>query len=193
LLSRDEILELFQRTGVLMKGHFLLSSGLHSPFYLQCARIQQYPQDFSRLCAALARPFRDSSIEVVVGPAIGAIILSYEMARQLEARCMFAEREEGKMVLRRGFFLKPGERVLVVEDVVTTGGSAREVVELVKREGALPIGVAALVDRSEGKASLGTSLKSLIQLSLPAYHPQDCPLCRQGVPLVKPGSKVFTY
>jgi orotate phosphoribosyltransferase len=175
-------LKVFEEKGAFLEGHFLLSSGLHSPNYLQCALILQYP-DLSEKIA------KDLKIDVVVGPALGGIVISYELARALKVRGIFAEREEGKMTLRRGFSINPGEKVLICEDVVTTGGSALEVANLIKEYGGDVIAFACIVDRSGGKAIFEKPLYSLIQLKLDTYKPEECPLCQKGLPLVKPGSR----
>ncbi|MBE3572059.1 MAG: orotate phosphoribosyltransferase [Moorella humiferrea] len=192
MLTREEIMDIFRRTGVLWEGHFVLTSGLHSAHYLQCARVQQYPEENTLLCRELAEKFKDQNIDTVIGPAIGAIIMSYEISRHLGTRALFAERENGVMTLRRSFTLEPGERVLVVEDVITTGGSAREVIEVVKQHGAVPVAVGALVDRSGGRADLGLPIHSLITFDIETYKPDNCPLCRKGLPIVKPGSRQIT-
>ncbi|QGP91395.1 Orotate phosphoribosyltransferase [Neomoorella glycerini] len=192
MLDREEIMAIFRRTGVLWEGHFVLTSGLHSGRYLQCARVQQFPEENALLCRDLAARFKDQGITAVVGPAIGAIIMSYEMARHLGARALFTERENGVMTLRRSFTLEPGERVLVVEDVITTGGSVKEVIEVVKQYNAVPVGAGVLVDRSGGRADVGVPVQSLITFDIETYKPEDCPLCRQGLPVVKPGSRQGT-
>ena len=188
-MTREEILELFTKTDVLKTGHFLLTSGLHSDKYLQCAQLLQYPEATEKAIAELANNFKDKGIETVVGPAMGGIIISYEMARQLGAKAIFTEREDGKMALRRGFAIKPGEKILVVEDVVTTGGSVKEVIYLVKELGGEVVAVAALVDRSGGKVDFGVSAYYLLDLDVKSYAPEECPLCKEGLPLVKPGSR----
>jgi orotate phosphoribosyltransferase len=188
-LSEVEVLELLEAHGALQRGHFLLSSGMHSPHYVQCALLLQYPEVTARVCQSLAHPFQQEAVAVVIGPAIGAIPLAYETARQLGARGLWAERVEGRLALRRSFALGPGERVLVVEDVVTTGGSAKEVAELAERAGAEVVGVAAVVDRSAGAHGLRCRFEPLVRLDVEAYVPTACPLCEQGVPLVKPGSR----
>lgn len=187
--AEAEVLALLQRHGALQQGHFLLSSGMHSSHYVQCALLLQYPELTAQLCAALAEPFRGMGVQVVVGPAVGAVVLAYETARQLGARALWAERSEGKLTLRRSFRVEPGERVLVVEDVVTTGGSAREVALLAERAGASVVGVAAVVDRSAGNHGLRWRFEPLARLEVEAYLPPLCPLCREGLPLVKPGSR----
>jgi len=187
---REAILEVFREAGALLEGHFLLSSGLHSPKYLQCALVLQDPARAERLCSRLARAFADDRVETVVGPAMGGILVAYELARALGATAIFAEREEGRMRLRRGFRIEPGERVLLAEDVVTTGGSLREVLALVREAGAEVVGVAALVDRTSGRdPAFGMPLTALVQLDVPTHVPEECPLCREGVPVVKPGSR----
>jgi orotate phosphoribosyltransferase len=187
---REAILETFREAGALLEGHFLLSSGLHSPKYLQCALVLQDPARAERLCGQLARAFADDRIETVLGPAMGGILVAYELARALGARAIFAEREEGRMRLRRGFRIEPRQRVLLAEDVVTTGGSLREVLALVREAGAEVVGVAALVDRTSGRdPGFGTPLTALVQLDVPTHVPEECPLCREGVPVVKPGSR----
>ncbi|MCG1011392.1 orotate phosphoribosyltransferase [Tepidanaerobacter sp. GT38] len=191
-MTREEILELFTKTDVLKSGHFLLTSGLHSGKYLQCAQLLQYPDATEKAVGELAKRFKEVGIETVVGPAMGGIIISYEMARQLGARSIFAEREDGKMTLRRGFTIKPGEKVLVVEDVVTTGGSVKEVISLIKELGGEVAAVAALVDRSGGKVDFGVPAHYLLDLEVKAYAPDECPLCKDGIPIVKPGSRKLT-
>jgi len=187
---REAILEVFREAGALLEGHFLLSSGLHSPKYLQCALVLQDPARAERLCSRLARAFADDRVETVVGPAMGGILVAYELARALGARAIFAEREEERMRLRRGFRIEPGQRVLLAEDVVTTGGSLREVLALVREAGAEVVGVAALVDRTSGRdPGFEMPLTALVQLDVPTHVPEECPLCREGVPVVKPGSR----
>jgi len=182
-------LQMFKDTDALLEGHFLLTSGKHSSKYLQCAKILQYPNLAEAICKDLAKNFEGQEIDVVIGPAIGAITLSYELARQLNCRSIFAEREDGIMKLRRGFKIEEGEKVLVVEDVITTGGSVKEVIELVKESGGEIVAVAGIVDRSGGKVDLGYPLKTLLTLNIETYEPDNCPLCREGILLVKPGSR----
>lgn len=183
------ILSLFERSGALLRGHFLLTSGLHSPVYLQCALVLQNPANAEQLGRALAEEFKDERIDAVVAPAVGGIIVAHEVARALGARGLFTEREAGAMTLRRGFSLSPGERVLVVEDVVTTGGSTRETMDAVRQAGGVVVGAGALVDRSGGAVDLGVRRAALITLSVPTYDPVECPQCREGMPAVKPGSR----
>ncbi len=188
-MTREEILKLFSDTGVLKTGHFLLTSGRHSDKYLQCAQLLQYPKATEQVCSELAGHFQDMNIQTVIGPAMGGIILSYEMGRQLDVRSIFAEREDGKMALRRGFAVKPSERVLVVEDVVTTGGSVKEVISLIKELGGEVAVVAALVDRSGKKVDFGVPAYYLLDLEVKSYIPEECPLCKKGLPITKPGSR----
>lgn len=184
------VISLLLKTGGLLRGHFLLSSGLHSPQYLQCALLLQHPKRASHLGKELAKKFNQEKIEIVIGPALGGIIIAYEVARALGTRALFSERVEEKMQLRRGFKINPGEKVLVVEDVITTGGSAKEVVELVNELGGVVVGVGALIDRSQGKVNFGVPLKTLASLNIETYSREACPLCREGLPLVKPGSRI---
>lgn len=189
MLAEERVLHLLRTTGALLDGHFRLTSGRHSDRYIQCARLLQHPQYAAELGDALAERFAGNEVSAVVGPAIGGILVSYEVARYLGVRSLFTERENGRMTLRRGFSLAEGERVLVVEDVITTGGSVEEVLAVVREHGAVPVGVGFLVDRSGGKLSWPMRLESLIRLNVSSYPPEECPLCRQGVPVVKPGSR----
>ncbi|NLY77244.1 MAG: orotate phosphoribosyltransferase [Tissierellia bacterium] len=188
-MDKDKVLEIFQRTGALKEGHFILTSGRHSSQYLQCAQIFQYPDYSEQITALLAQNFSEDYIDVVIGPAIGGIILSYEMGRLLGVKTLFAERENGIMTLRRDFKISQGSRVLVVEDVVTTGGSVKEVIELVDKAGGKVVGVGAIVDRSNGKVDFGCKFSSVISMEIPSFEKAECPLCKQGVPAVKPGSR----
>jgi orotate phosphoribosyltransferase len=188
-LTKEEVLNLFKETGALLEGHFRLTSGLHSPQYFQCAKVLQYPQHAQKLCWEIAINFMSEKVNVVIGPALGGIIVAQEVARLMSCRAIFAEREEGKMTLRRGFEIKPGERVLVVEDVVTTGGSISEVIELVKNAEAQLIGVGFLVDRSQNRIIFDVPKFSVIEMAVVTYPPDECPLCKKGIPIVKPGSR----
>lgn len=190
MLSQNEVLEMFKEAGVLKVGHFLLTSGRHSDRYLQCANIFKNTKYSERLCAALAEQFKDFNVELVIGPALGAVQMAYEVSRHLGCVNFFAERVEGEMALRRGFSIKPGQRVLVVEDVVTTGGSVLEVIDIVKQSGGQVVGVGVIVDRSGGKADFGVPLKSVISMQVESWEPEECPLCKSGqIELVKPGSR----
>ncbi len=185
-------LKAFKDAGALLEGHFLLSSGLHSGQYLQCALLLRYPSRAKKLCGELAAKFKSKRIEAVIGPAYGGIIVAYELARALGARALFTERKDGRMQLRRGFKIKPGERVLVAEDVVTTGKSVNELLRAIRPYKAKIVAVAALIDRSSkrGQAPFGKIVfKSLKKIKIKAYKPKDCPLCKSKIPLIKPGSR----
>ncbi|KGK90448.1 Orotate phosphoribosyltransferase [Desulfosporosinus sp. HMP52] len=188
-LTTEEYMDLFRKSEALLEGHFLLTSGKHSAQYMQCAQVLQHPDRAGILAEGLASQFRDMDVQTVIGPATGGILVAHEVAKALGVRSLFTERENGIMRLRRGFTISPGERVLVVEDVITTGGSVREVLTVVKEFGATALGVGVLVDRSGGKVDFGLPQCSVIQLSIQAYEAQDCPLCAQGIPAVKPGSR----
>jgi len=188
-MNRDDLLDLFRRSSALLEGHFRLSSGLHSSGYLQCALVLQHPQHAAPLGEALAGPLRQLRPATVLSPALGGLIIGHEVARALGARAIFAEREDGVLRLRRGFTLTEAERVVVVEDVLTTGGSTRETMQVARAAGAQVLAAAAIIDRSGGTASLDVPLHALASLSLPTYEPAACPLCAQGVPLTKPGSR----
>lgn len=188
-MTESEIMHLLEQTGAYLEGHFLLTSGRHSDRYFEKFRVLEHPQHAERLCKELARRFQDVSVDVVIGPAVGGIILAYETARHLGARAIFVEREAGRMRLRRGFAIEPGEKVLVVEDVVTTGGSVREVVDLVEHTDSQIQGVGILMDRSGGTIDLGYRLEALVTLDIQSYDPRDCPLCQQGIPITQRGSR----
>lgn len=190
MYAQEEILEILKEKEVLLSGHFRLTSGRHAAYYIQCARILQYPEIAGKLCEQLAGYFAAEKIDVVTGPAMGAIIIAYETARALGVKTVFAERDNGVMTLRRGFSVKPGDRVLVVEDVVTTGGSVKEVIDLMREMGADVVGAGVFVDRSNGKADLGVPLKALVSLEIESFDPANCPLCAEGkLPAIKPGSR----
>lgn len=188
-LTPDEYLDIFRKSEALLDGHFLLTSGKHSAQYMQCAQVLQYPDRAGILAEGLASQFRDMGVQTVIGPATGGILVAHEVAKALGTRALFTERENGIMRLRRGFTLSPGERVLVVEDVITTGGSVREVLAVVKEFEAIPVGVGILVDRTGGTVDFGLPMASLIQLHIQAYEALGCPLCAQGIPAIKPGSR----
>ncbi len=200
----DAILSVFRRVGALLEGHFRLTSGLHSPGYLQCALVLQHPREAEACGAAIAEHVRVRQIETVLSPALGGIVIGQEVARALGVRAIFAERQDTKLALRRGFTLAPGERVLVVEDVVTTGGSTRETIDLARASGAEVVGAAAIIDRSGGRPASGPGeaagqttgpqgldvpFHALATVALPTYSPESCPLCAAGQPVVKPGSR----
>lgn len=188
-MKEAEIKKLLTDTGAVMEGHFLLTSGLHSPLYVEKFQVLQHPKHTEQLCQALADKFRSENVQLVVGPVTGGILLAHEVGKSLGTRAIFTERENGKMTLRRGFVIQPGERVLVVEDIVTTGGSVQEVIEVVREHGGQVIGVGMLVDRSGGKARFDIPAKALLELDVTTYKPEACPLCQQGVPMTKRGSR----
>jgi len=188
-MTRDELLDLSRRSGALLEGHFRLSSGLHSPGYLQCALVLQHPQPAEMLGRAIGERTRDLRPTVVLSPALGGVIIGQEVGRALGVRAIFAERQDGALTLRRGFLLAETDRVLVVEDVLTTGGSTRETMQVAAAAGAHVVGVASIVDRSGGTARFDVPYASLLPIDLPTYEPDKCPLCAQGLPVVKPGSR----
>ncbi len=189
MLSNEQIIEILERTGSLKTGHFVLSSGLHSNKYVQCALALSYPKEADRLCSTLAEKLADIEIDVVVGPAMGGVVVAYELARALGVQGIFSERVDDRMFLRRGFEIKPGQKVLVIEDVVTTGKSAKEVMGMLAEMGAEVVAVAAIIDRSNGKADFGVPFKALLQLDIPTFEPVRCPMCAAGTVAVKPGSR----
>lgn len=191
-MTNEEVLQTFSDCGALLTGHFLLTSGLHSPRYLQCALVLQHPTIAEKLCSVLAAKIqadeRVGPIDLVIAPALGGVIVAHEVARALGVRALFTERQEG-MTLRRGFQINPGERCLVVEDVVTTGGSTREVIEVVRTLGGVAVGAGSLIDRSGGTVDLGVPRHALATLEVPSYKAEDCPMCKEGSTAIKPGSR----
>ncbi len=182
--------DILVRTGAIIKGHFLLTSGMHSDTYIQCAQVLRFPKYTAQLIGVIAKAFARDNIDLVAGPAVGGIIVAYETGRQLGVPALFTERENGSMTLRRGFEVPAGARVLVVEDVVTTGGSVMEVIEVIKNSNAVVAGVGLLVDRSEGKADFGVKKYAVLNLKTNIYAPgESCPMCHSGQPLIKPGSR----
>ena len=192
MLTKEQVLDILKEAGVLLEGHFQLTSGKHSNKYLQCAKVFQNAKYSEILCRELAEKFKDDSVELVIGPAIGAIQMAYEVSRHTNTKNIFAERENGKMALRRNFEIKKGQRVLIVEDVVTTGGSVKEVIELVKENGGIVVGVGSLVDRTGGEIDFGTKFEAVISMKVEAFDPDNCPLCKQNITVVKPGSRHLT-
>ena len=188
-MTDKDVLKLFEQHGALLKGHFKLSSGLHSEKYLQCALVLQYPDVAEALSKELIEKFSGKKIDVVIGPALGGITLAYEVARAAKARGVFAERLEGKMTLRRGFSIARGEKVLVIEDVVTTGLSTKEVIDVVKARGGVVIGIGCVIDRSAAAIDLGAPFESLARIRVETYDEASCPLCKSNIPLTKPGSR----
>ena len=187
-MSEKEVEDLLIETSAIMEGHFLLTSGLHSPRYVAKFNVLQKPVYTEKLCRAMAEKFKDANIETVVGPVTGGILLAHETGKALGTRAIFTERENGKMTFRRGFTLHEGERVLIVEDIVTTGGSIREVIDVVKEHGGIPVAVSMLVDRSGGKATFGdVPSTALLHMDVQTYKPEECPLCKAGIPMTKRG------
>ena len=189
-MTQAEVLELFKMSGALLEGHFRLTSGLHSERYLQSALVLQYPEFAESLGRALAERTRHLQPTAVLSPALGGVVIGHEVARALGIRAVFAERQDGVLMLRRGFSLTPGDRVLIVEDVITTGGSTMETARVADGAGAHAVGAAAIVDRSSGASKLELPLQALMTLNVPTFEPEKCPLCASGVPAVKPGSRV---
>lgn len=191
MMTEDEIKQLLVNTKAVLEGHFLLTSGLHSPLYVEKFNVLQHPKYTETLCKELADRFRDQDVQTVMGPMTGGILLAHEVGKALGTRAIFTEREKGEMMLRRGFCIAPGERVLIVEDIVTTGGSVQEVVDVVKKAGGIIVGVGLLVDRSGGKAEFGVpkeKVQALLHLTVPTYQPEDCPLCKENIPMTERGS-----
>ncbi|MDQ3068733.1 MAG: orotate phosphoribosyltransferase [Acidobacteriota bacterium] len=182
-------LDLFKESGALLEGHFRLSSGLHSNGYLQSALVLQHPALAGRLGAALAELVRPHAPTAVLSPALGGIVIGHEVARALDVRAIFAERQDGKLSLRRGFTLGPDDRLVVIEDVVTTGGSTRETIDVATSHGATVSAAGSIIDRSGGQSSLGVPYHALVSLALPTWQEAECPLCAQGIPAIKPGSR----
>ena len=188
-LSPEQVIDQFRTTGALLEGHFQLSSGLHSTVYLQCALVIQFPERAEAFGRAIAEAYRDSGIQLVASPAIGGIVIGHEVARALGARFVWTEREAGEMTLRRGFTVTPGEKTLVVEDVITTGGSTRDTTDALTRAGANVVAAASIIDRSGGSADIGVPLKALASLRVSSVDPSTCDACKLGAPLNTPGSR----
>ncbi|MGI9054342.1 MAG: orotate phosphoribosyltransferase [Pyrinomonadaceae bacterium] len=188
-MNSDQILEQFRESDALLDGHFILSSGLHSPQYLQCALALQYPPDAAKYARAIAERLAAEEFDTVASPAIGGLVIGYETAKALNVRFIWTERQDGVMTLRRGFSVKEHEKILVVEDVITTGGSTRECIEALEKHGAKVIAAASIIDRSNGAADVGVPRIALATLEVPSYTPEDCPMCHRGIEAVKPGSR----
>ncbi len=188
-MSEWTVAAAIERTGVLKEGHFFLTSGRHSNQYMQMAQLLQYPAEAAEAGKAITKLFSDKEIDLVVGPALGGVIIAHEVASALNVRCIFAERKEGEMQIRRGFEVKEGERVIVVEDVVTTGGSVNEVISLLKERNANVIGVGSLINRTKGTNPFEVDYRALMEVNIESYDADDCPLCKKGIPAVKPGSR----
>ncbi len=189
-MDSQAVLDLFRRHTGLLEGHFRLSSGLHSPGYLQCARVLQFPEAATQLGVALAERVGPWAADVVLSPALGGVVIGHEVARALGVRAVFAERSAGRLTLRRGFEIASAERVVVVEDVVTTGGSTRETIDVAAGAGGVVAGAVAIIDRNEGQNAFEVPFTALAEFPLPTYDRDDCPLCSRGVPVTKPGSRV---
>lgn len=191
IIKIEEVMKKFEEAGAIQKGHFKLTTGVHSDTYIQCAQVMQHPEFMHNLCSELGRKFRGDDVDVIVGPAIGGIIMAHVMARVLGpwVRAIFTERENGKMTLRRSFEINQGEKVLVVEDITTTGSSVREVMDIVKSRQGKVVGVGVLIDRSGGRVDFGVKTKKLLTIDIKTYLPEKCPLCKKGIPVVKPGSR----
>ena len=187
-MTEEKIVQILKQSGALLTGHFQLRSGLHSDRFFQAALLLQYPDKAEAVCRMLAERFVGKGVETVISPAVGGLIVGQEVGRALGCRAIFAEKEDGGLVLRRGFSLHPGERVLVAEDVVTKGGRVQQTIDLVRSLGGIPVGVGIITDRSGGKVDFGIPLHSLIKLDLPTFDPADCPLCKEGKALTRPGS-----
>lgn len=188
-MNSEQIIQHFRDTDALLEGHFILSSGLHSPRYLQCALALQYPADAAKFGRMIAEQFLDNGIDTVASPAIGGLVIGYAVAAALNVRFLWTERQNGEMTLRRGFALQPGERILVVEDVITTGGSTRECIAALANGGGSVAAAASIIDRSNGAADVGVPRISLVSMDVPSYDPSTCPLCANGIEAVKPGSR----
>jgi orotate phosphoribosyltransferase len=188
-MNQTTVLDLFRASGALLEGHFRLTSGLHSSGYLQCALVLQHPSHAEALGRALAAALGDLEATAVMSPALGGLIIGHEVGRALGVRAVFAERQDGVLTLRRGFSLSRADRVVVIEDVVTTGGSTRETIDVARRAGAAVVAAGAIVDRRGGASTLDVPFRALAVLSLPTYQPAECPLCAQGVAITKPGSR----
>jgi orotate phosphoribosyltransferase len=185
MLSNDQVLRIFKDSGAMLEGHFRYTSGMHGDVYFEKFQVLQYPKYVEQLCTEMARRFKDDGIQLVLGPTTGGVLLAYEIGKQLGTRGIFAEKGDGGRVLKRGFKINPGERVLVVDDVMTTGGSVYDTIDVVKREGGVLAGVAIIVDRSNGTADFGVKTEALLRVDVVKYDPSDCPLCRAGVTLTE--------
>lgn len=188
-MNSEQILEHFRQTNALLEGHFILSSGLHSPKYLQCALALQFPFDAAKFGKAIAENFVNKNIETVASPAIGGLVIGYAVAQSLKVRFIWTERQNGKMTVRRGFSVKENERILVIEDVITTGGSTRECISALEEHGAKVTNAASIIDRSNGAADVGVPRIALVSMEVPSYKPEDCPMCAKGEIAIKPGSR----
>lgn len=188
-INENEIMHILKKTGAFLTGHFKLSSGLHSVKYIQCALLLQHPEHAAKLGESIAEEFKDRGVTCAAGPALGSIIIAHEVAKALKVRCIFGEREDGKMTLRRGFKLNSQDKVLVVEDVITTGRSIKELIDVIKESEATVVGIGAIINRSLEKIDFGCDTKALIKMKIETFEPAECPLCKKGIPMMKPGSR----
>jgi len=188
-MNEQDIIKILEESGALLTGHFQLRSGLHSNRFFQAALLLQYPDKAETVCRHLAKEFAGEKIDMVISPAVGGLIVGQEVARALHVKAIFADKEDGKLVLKRGFVIKPGDRVLVAEDVVTKGGRVQETIDLARSFGAEIVGIAVIVDRSGGHAEFDVPFKSVLKLSLPTFEPDNCPMCAGNQPIDRPGSK----
>jgi len=188
-MKPDTVVDHFRETDALLEGHFILSSGLHSPKYLQCALALQFPFDAAKFGRAIAEYFTEAGIDTVASPAIGGLVIGYEVAKALNVRFIWTERQNGEMTLRRGFSIKEGEKILVVEDVITTGGSIKECIQVIETHGGNVTNAASIIDRSAGKTDVGVPRIALVELDVPSFNAENCPMCDEGTTAVKPGSR----
>lgn len=190
MIDKSQVEKILKDSNALLTGHFLLTSGRHAENYMQCAKVLMEPKHTETLAKILAERFKEDKVDIVIGPAMGGMIIGYELARQLNAINIFTERVDGKMTLRRGFTIPKGSRVVIAEDVVTTGGSVQEVIKIVKENEGEVVGVGVLIDRTGGKIDLGTKLVSAYSVEITSYESENCPICKEGkLPVVKPGSR----
>ncbi len=188
-MTKEDVIEIFKSTGALLEGHFILTSGRHSNTYFQCAKVLQYPQYLTRFGKMISEHFKNETIDLVISPAIGGIVIGTEVGRQLGVKSIFTERKDGKMMLRRGFEINPGDKILIVEDVITTGGSVREVIDVVEQSGGDIVGVGVVVDRSGGERKLHPNQYAIITLTVKSYDEGEIPAELKAIPAVKPGSR----
>ncbi len=191
-MTKEDVLAIFRKTHALLEGHFVLTSGLHSPEYFQCAKVLQFPEYSELLCGEIARYFSQDGVQTIIAPAVGGIVVGYEVARQIKIRSIFAERENGAMTLRRGFRIFDGERIVICEDVTTTGGSVNEIAGLVRSANATLVGIGCIVDRSGGVFRPDTRFVSCLQMNMVTFKPESCPMCKEGIPVDKPGSRALS-
>ena len=190
-MSKVDVVEILKKSDALLEGHFLLSSGKHSNRYVQCAKVLRFPEYAEQVLSTVVEQIKDLDIDLVVGPAMGGVIVSYELGRQLGKETVFTERKDGEMELRRGFEVKPGAKIIIAEDVVTTGKSTKECIKAIEDAGGVVVGIASIIDRSSGKAGFTVPFYPLASIEVKSYSADECPMCKEGLPCVKPGSRVF--